>query len=144
MSASARKSCASSFASRWTRPASAAMRSIMCCSTVRPASAKRRWPTSVLLNWAAPFEAPADRRSRGTPRIVNRLLRRVRDYAEVRHDGVLTVPVVDAALDIWEIDTLGLDSLDRAYLHALIKHYDGGPAGIEAIAASMGHERDTL
>ena len=83
-------------------------------------------------------------RSRGTPRIVNRLLRRVRDYADVRGDGRLTPEVVDAALDILQIDSLGLDALDRAYLKALIKHYDGGPAGIEAIAASMGHERDTL
>lgn len=83
-------------------------------------------------------------RSRGTPRIVNRLLRRVRDYAEVRGDGRLTPAVVDAALDILQIDSLGLDNLDRAYLNALIKHYDGGPAGIEAIAATMGHERDTL
>jgi holliday junction DNA helicase RuvB len=84
------------------------------------------------------------RRSRGTPRIVNRLLRRVRDYAQVRGDGRLTPEVVDAALGILQIDALGLDALDRAYLQALIKHYDGGPAGIEAIAASMGHERDTL
>ncbi|MEW6253135.1 MAG: Holliday junction branch migration DNA helicase RuvB [Planctomycetota bacterium] len=83
-------------------------------------------------------------RSRGTPRIVNRLLRRVRDYADVRGDGTLTTPVVDAALDILQIDALGLDTLDRAYLGALIQHYDGGPAGIEAIAATMGHERDTL
>ncbi len=98
------------------------------------------------------LEVPADRpalerlasRSRGTPRIANRLLRRVRDYAEVRGDGVLTPKVVDAALDILQIDHLGLDRLDRDYLKALIRHYDGGPAGIEAIAASMGHERDTL
>jgi len=83
-------------------------------------------------------------RSRGTPRIVNRLLRRVRDYAEVCGDGTLNAAVVDAALDILQIDQLGLDNLDRAYLHALIRHYDGGPAGIEAIAATMGHERDTL
>lgn len=83
-------------------------------------------------------------RSRGTPRIANRLLRRVRDYAEVRGDGRLTERSVDAALDILQIDALGLDTLDRAYLTALMKHYDGGPAGIEAIAASMGHERDTL
>ena len=83
-------------------------------------------------------------RSRGTPRIVNRLLRRVRDYAQVRGDGRLTPQVVDAALGILQIDALGLDALDRAYLTTLIKHYDGGPAGIEAIAASMGHERDTL
>jgi len=83
-------------------------------------------------------------RSRGTPRIVNRLLRRVRDYAEVCGDGTLTPQVIDAALDILQIDRLGLDSLDRGYLTALIRHYDGGPAGIEAIAATMGHERDTL
>ncbi len=83
-------------------------------------------------------------RSRGTPRIVNRLLRRVRDYAEVRGDGTLTPATVDAALEIMQIDSLGLDGLDRAYLQALLDHYDGGPAGIEAIAASMGHERDTL
>lgn len=83
-------------------------------------------------------------RSRGTPRIANRLLRRVRDYAEVRADGNLTPPTIDAALGILQIDKLGLDELDRQYLDALIKHYDGGPAGIEAIAASMGHERDTL
>jgi Holliday junction DNA helicase RuvB len=101
---------------------------------------------------AALLKIPADHaalerlasRSRGTPRIVNRLLRRVRDYAEVRGDGTLTPPVVDAALDILQIDCLGLDTLDRGYLTALMKHYDGGPAGIEAIAASMGHERDTL
>jgi Holliday junction DNA helicase RuvB len=83
-------------------------------------------------------------RARGTPRIVNNLLKRVRDYAQVRGDGVLTPAVVDAALAILQVDELGLDSLDRAYLETLIRHYDGGPAGIEAIAASMGHERDTL
>lgn len=101
---------------------------------------------------AALLEIPAERaalerlasRSRGTPRIVNRLLRRVRDYAEVRSDGRLTTPVVDAALDILQIDRIGLDHLDRSYLSALMEHYDGGPAGIEAISASMGHERDTL
>jgi len=83
-------------------------------------------------------------RARGTPRIVNRLLRRVRDYAQVRADGTLTPETVDATMDILQVDTLGLDALDRNYLTTLIEHYDGGPAGIEAIAASMGHERDTL
>jgi len=83
-------------------------------------------------------------RARGTPRIVNRLLRRVRDYAQVRGDGTLTPAIVDATMEILQVDALGLDSLDRAYLNTLIKHYDGGPAGIEAIAATMGHERDTL
>ncbi|MFO0839360.1 MAG: Holliday junction branch migration DNA helicase RuvB [Phycisphaerae bacterium] len=83
-------------------------------------------------------------RARGTPRIVNRLLRRVRDYAEVRGDGTLRAETVDAALEILQVDKMGLDGLDREYLRALMEHYDGGPAGIEAIAASMGHERDTL
>jgi Holliday junction DNA helicase RuvB len=83
-------------------------------------------------------------RSRGTPRVANRLLKRVRDYAQVRGDGVLTKKVVDEALDIQQVDALGLDELDRAFLAALIKVYNGGPAGIEAIAATMGQERDTL
>lgn len=83
-------------------------------------------------------------RSRGTPRVANRLLMRVRDYAQVRADGVLTGSVVDDALDIQQVDALGLDELDRAFLTALIKVYNGGPAGIEALAATMGQERDTL
>jgi Holliday junction DNA helicase RuvB len=83
-------------------------------------------------------------RSRGTPRIANRLLMRVRDYAQVRADGVLTRPVAGDALDIQQVDGLGLDELDRAYLSTLIKVYGGGPAGIEALAATMGQERDTL
>lgn len=84
------------------------------------------------------------RRSRGTPRVANRLLKRVRDYAQVRGDGVLTERVVKEALDIQQVDALGLDELDRAFLTTLIKVYSGGPAGIEAIAATMGQERDTL
>ncbi len=83
-------------------------------------------------------------RSRGTPRVANRLLRRVRDYAQVREDGRLTRSVVEKALEIQQVDGLGMDELDRAFLVALIKVYDGGPAGIEAIAATMGQERDTL
>ena len=83
-------------------------------------------------------------RSRGTPRVANRLLKRVRDYAQVRAEGVLTVPVVHEALEIQQVDDLGLDQLDRAFLGALINVYRGGPAGIEAIAATMGQERDTL
>ena len=83
-------------------------------------------------------------RSRGTPRVANRLLRRVRDYAQVRGDGRLSIAVVEKALGIEEIDGLGLDKLDRAFLHALIDIYRGGPAGIEALAASMGQDRDTL
>ena len=83
-------------------------------------------------------------RSRGTPRVANRLLKRVRDYAQVRADGELTMEVVEEALDIQQVDTLGLDELDRAFLTALIKVYHGGPAGIDALAATMGQERDTL
>jgi Holliday junction DNA helicase RuvB len=83
-------------------------------------------------------------RSRGTPRVANRLLLRVRDYAQVRADGVLTRAVADDALDIQQVDALGLDELDRAFLTALMKVYGGGPAGIEALAATMGQERDTL
>jgi len=83
-------------------------------------------------------------RCRGTPRVANRLLRRVRDYAQVRADGVLTTEVVDQALEIQQIDSLGLDALDRAYLTTLITTYSGGPAGVEALAATMGQERDTL
>lgn len=83
-------------------------------------------------------------RSRGTPRIANRLLRRARDYAQVRGDGRLTDEVVARALEIQQVDHLGLDELDRSYLHTLAKAYQGGPAGVEAIAASMGQERDTL
>ncbi len=83
-------------------------------------------------------------RCRGTPRIANRLLKRVRDYAQVKGSGILTQAIVDNALKMEQIDVLGLDELDRAFLRALINVYDGGPAGIEAIAATLGEERDTL
>ncbi|MFQ5413012.1 MAG: Holliday junction branch migration DNA helicase RuvB [Phycisphaerae bacterium] len=84
------------------------------------------------------------RRSRGTPRVAIRLLKRVRDFAQVRADGVLHPAIVEDALEIQQVDTLGLDELDRQFLLALIRTYDGGPAGIDAIAATMGQERDTL
>jgi len=83
-------------------------------------------------------------RSRGTPRVANRLLKRVRDYAQVKGSGVLSTGIVENALKMEQIDTLGLDELDRAVLRALANVYDGGPAGIEAIAATLGEERDTL
>ena len=83
-------------------------------------------------------------RSRGTPRVANRLLKRVRDYAQVKGSGVLSTSIVESALKMEQIDTLGLDELDRAFLRALVNVYDGGPAGIEAIAATLGEERDTL
>ena len=83
-------------------------------------------------------------RSRGTPRIANRLLKRVRDYAQVKGTGKLTLDIVEQSLEMEQIDELGLDELDRSFLRALINIYDGGPAGIESIAATLGEERDTL
>jgi len=83
-------------------------------------------------------------RARGTPRVANRLLKRVRDYAQVKGSGVLMTKIVENALAMEQIDSLGLDELDRAVLRALANVYDGGPAGIEAIAATLGEERDTL
>jgi Holliday junction DNA helicase RuvB len=83
-------------------------------------------------------------RSRGTPRIANRLLKRVRDYAQVKGQGKLTTAIVESSLKMEQIDELGLDELDRAFLRALAGVYEGGPAGIEAIAATLGEERDTL
>ena len=82
--------------------------------------------------------------SRGTPRVANRLLRRVRDYAQVHGDGKITNEMARAALRIEEIDEVGLDNLDRMFLRSLIETYNGGPAGIEALAATLGQERDTL
>jgi Holliday junction DNA helicase RuvB len=84
------------------------------------------------------------RRARGTPRIANRLLRRVRDFAEVEGDGVVTGAIADSALRRLGVDPAGLDALDRTYLGALIERYDGGPVGIDALAASVGEERGTL
>ncbi len=83
-------------------------------------------------------------RARGTPRIANRLLRRVRDYAQVRADGVITKPVAQAALDAMEIDTLGLDTIDRRYLLAIIEKFDGGPVGVETLAATLSEASETL
>jgi Holliday junction DNA helicase RuvB len=84
------------------------------------------------------------RRSRGTPRIANRMLKRVRDYAQVRADGVITREVADAALKALEVDALGLDELDRRFLRAIIEKFEGGPVGLETLAAMLGQERDTL
>lgn len=84
------------------------------------------------------------RRSRGTPRIANRLLRRVRDYAAVEANGKLTLPVTKLALQLEGIDDRGLDEQDRQFLRTIIEVYEGGPVGIEAVAATMGDEVDTL
>ncbi len=84
------------------------------------------------------------RRSRGTPRIANRLLRRVRDYAEVRADGRGTLPVVRAALEVYDVDELGLDRLDRAVLEALVGSFAGGPVGVSTLAVAVGEEPTTV
>ena len=98
------------------------------------------------------YETPIDdqaslelaRRSRGTPRIANRLFRRVRDYAQVMGDGVITHDIAQLALDRLDIDSLGLDYVDHKYLMGIIERFGGGPCGIEAIAASIGEEPQTL
>jgi len=84
------------------------------------------------------------RRSRGTPRIVNRLLKRVRDYAQVRGNGTIAKQTVEAALSLEGVDKLGITDLDRRYLKTIIHFYNGGPVGIEAIAATLQEETDTL
>ena len=83
-------------------------------------------------------------RSRGTPRIANRLLRRVRDYAQVRADGVITRPVADKALSSLEVDKMGLDALDRRMLRSIIEYYGGGPVGLDTLAATINEEAVTL
>ena len=84
------------------------------------------------------------KRARGTPRIVNRLLRRVRDYAEVKADGKVTEKVANDALDMLEVDPNGFDTMDRRLLLAVIEKFDGGPVGIESLAAAVGEERGTI
>ncbi|WP_407649605.1 Holliday junction branch migration DNA helicase RuvB [Goodfellowiella coeruleoviolacea] len=84
------------------------------------------------------------RRSRGTPRIANRLLRRVRDYAEVRADGSVTRAVARAALEVYDVDELGLDRLDRAVLSALVRSFGGGPVGVSTLAVAVGEEPTTV
>lgn len=83
-------------------------------------------------------------RSRGTPRIANRLLRRVRDFAQVRHEGRITHRTVDAALRLYEVDEIGLDRLDRAVLEAICTKFGGGPVGLSTLAISVGEETETV
>ena len=84
------------------------------------------------------------RRSRGTPRVANRLLRRVRDYAQVRADGDVTQDVAQAAMDMLDVDKEGFDVMDRKLLSALVERFDGGPTGVESLAAAIGESRDTI
>ena len=108
--------------------------------------------TSIILRSASIIGASIDqggagavaRRSRGTPRIANRLLRRVRDYAQVKGDGAVTAEVARGALDREGVDQAGLDRLDRRFLGAIIEQYGGGPVGLEAIAATINDEAETL
>ena len=84
------------------------------------------------------------KRSRGTPRIANRLLRRVRDFAQVKADGVIGGTLANEALDLLEVDSFGLDALDRRLLLAIMEKFDGGPVGVDSLAAAIGEERGTL
>jgi Holliday junction DNA helicase RuvB len=83
-------------------------------------------------------------RSRGTPRVANRLLRRVRDYAEVHHDANVDLNTASAALELYEVDRLGLDRLDRAVLEAVVRRFSGGPVGLNTLAISIGEEPETV
>ena len=108
--------------------------------------------TSIIRRSAAILKVPIDeagaseiaRRSRGTPRIANRLLRRARDYAEVRGTGVIDEPIAAAAMKMLDVDTNGFDLMDRKLLLTLIERFDGGPAGLDNLAAAIGEARDTI
>ena len=118
----------------------------------RPARLLRRPASSTSCtarrNCWGPLDGPGAveiaRRSRGTPRIVNRLLRRVRDFAQVRADGRVTKSVAQAALALYEVDELGLDRLDRGVLEAICRRFGGGPVGLSTLAISVGEERETV
>ena len=99
-----------------------------------------------LLNVSLEEEGAAEvsRRARGTPRVANRLLRRVRDYAQVKANGVVSKPVADAALKMLDVDALGLDLMDRKLLLAVIEKFSGGPVGLENLAHAIGEEADTI
>jgi Holliday junction DNA helicase RuvB len=108
--------------------------------------------TRIVTRSAGLLKAPIDpegsfeiaRRSRGTPRIANRLLRRVRDYADVKGDGTIHKGIAQKALVMLDVDPEGFDLMDRKLLEAVIHRFDGGPVGLDNIAASIGEERDTI
>ena len=108
--------------------------------------------TQILMRSARLLEVPCDEagareiavRSRGTPRIANRLLRRVRDFAEVRRDGVIRKDSADEALNLLKVDASGFDAMDRRLMMAMIEKFEGGPVGIDSMAAAIGEERDTI
>jgi Holliday junction DNA helicase RuvB len=84
------------------------------------------------------------RRSRGTPRVANRLLRRVRDYAQVKSNGVITQPIANQALALLDVDTFGLDDMDARILKTIIEKFDGGPVGLQTIGAAVGEDSSTI
>jgi holliday junction DNA helicase RuvB len=96
------------------------------------------------LTMTAAGAAEIAKRSRGTPRIANRLLRRVRDYAQVKSDGVVSAEIADAALQMLDVDKLGFDVMDRKLLQAVLEKFGGGPVGLDNLAAAIGEERDTI
>ena len=108
--------------------------------------------TKIVTRSASLLEAPIDqdgareiaRRARGTPRIANRLLRRVRDYAEVKYNGQISKAVSDLALQMLDVDKLGFDLMDRKLLEAVLYKFNGGPVGVDNLAAAIGEERDTI
>ena len=104
----------------------------------------RRSATILGVDMLAEGGAEIAGRSRGTPRIANRLLRRVRDYAEVRADGRVTREIAQAALRVYDVDDLGLDRLDRAVLSALVRSFGGGPVGVSTLAVAVGEEPTTV
>jgi Holliday junction DNA helicase RuvB len=104
----------------------------------------RRSARILAIETEAEGAAEIARRSRGTPRIANRLLRRVRDFAQVRADGRITAEVADQALGMLKVDALGFDHMDRRLLDAVISKFDGGPVGVESLAAAIGEERGTI
>ncbi|MDQ0219344.1 Holliday junction branch migration DNA helicase RuvB [Peribacillus cavernae] len=102
--------------------------------------------TAEIMNVEMDIQAAAEiaRRSRGTPRIANRLLRRVRDFAQVRGDGTITIELADYALELMQVDRLGLDHIDHKLLKGIIEKFRGGPVGLETIAATIGEEAHTI
>ena len=102
--------------------------------------------SSGLLAMAIEIEGATEiaRRSRGTPRIANRLLRRVRDFAEVKYEGRVTAEIADLALRMLDVDVIGLDLQDRKLLLAIVEKFGGGPVGVDNLAAAIGEERDTI
>lgn len=108
--------------------------------------------STIIMNSAAKLKVEIDkdasleigRRSRGTPRIANRLLKRVRDFAEVKYDGVITKKVADTALDLMEVDKYGLDNLDRNILNIMIEKFNGGPVGLDTLSAALGEDPGTI